>query len=196
MVFAAYAENTIQEDRVVSGNNRNIHWKSQTIGVLYYGEQSERESWGALDDIRENVCYHEGQFISLDLAEPLAETFAEMFYAALKNVRWERSLQFSLPVILQHNSRVASPFLNRAILWQRLCDLIIVDDEPKRKTIAVLENVGQASSAVQHEIARLIRFHAVHSIHRTFIVTLDDHLCNQIIPELRDILGIQSQHIL
>jgi hypothetical protein len=97
-------------------------------------------------------------------------------------------------------------------LWQRLCDLIIVDDEPRRKTVMVLENIDQASPAVQHEIARLIRFHATHGIHRTFVFTLEQsadspemgdsssystdsrssgsHSSGTIIPELRIILGI------
>jgi len=180
----------LQRDRAVFGENRAIHWQSRRIGLLYHGEQSGAEFWDTLGDLRESVFDCDGQFISLDLTEPLAETFPAMFYAALKNARWERSLSFSLPVILQHNPRVASPFLNQAILWQRLCDLIIVDDESSRKTITVLENIDQASPAVQHEIARLIRFHAVHGIHRSFVFTLDCHSCDQIIPELRAILDI------
>lgn len=130
---------------------------------------------------------NDGQFISLNLTEPLTESFPEMFYAALKNTRWQQSLQFSLPVILQHNPHVASPFINRAILWQRLCDLLIIDDAPYRETVLVLENVDQASLATQHEIARLIRFHEIHSICRTFVLTLNRHSHGQIIPELRDI---------
>jgi hypothetical protein len=159
--------------------------------VFCSGGQSEREAWKTLEDLREDILEHDGQFISLDLAELSAETFSEMFYAALKNVRWDYSLQISLPVILQHNPRAATPFLNYAIQWQRLCDLVIVDDEPSRKAVAILENVGQASPAVQHEIARMIRFHTVHFIHRIFVFTLDDHSHDQIIPELRDVLGIQ-----
>jgi len=160
--------------------------------LLCYDELSGEEFWDTLEDLRENTLDHEGQFISLDLAEPLAETLPEIFYAALKNTRWEHSLSFSLPVILQHNPHVTSPFLNQAILWQRLCDLIIVDDEPSRKTVMVLENADQASPTVQHELARLLRFHAVHSIHRTFVFTLDHHSHNRITPELRDILGIRQ----
>ena len=179
----------LQRDMAVSGENRAIHWQSRKIGLLYHDEQSGTEFWDTLEDLRESVLDCDGQFISLDLTEPLMETFPEMFYAALKNARWERSLSFSLPVIMQHNPHAASPFLNQAILWQRLCDLIIVDDESSRKTVMILENVDQASPAVQHEIARLIRFHAVHGIHRTFVFTLDYHSCDQVIPELRAILG-------
>ena len=180
----------LQKDRTVFGEKRAIHWQSRRIGLLYHDEQSGAEFWDTLEDLRESALDCDGQFFSLDLTEPLAETFPEMFYAALKNARWEGSLQFSLPVILQHNPRVASPFLNQAILWQRLCDLIIIDDESSRKTMMVLENVDQASPAVQHEVARLIRFHTAHGIHRTFVFTLDYHSGGQIIPELRVILGI------
>ena len=179
---------TLQRERTVSGKSRGIHWQSKRIGLLHYDEQSAEEYWDNLEDLRESVLDHDGQYISLDLAEPLTETFPEMFYAALKNSRWERSLSFSLPVILQHNPRVASPFLNHAILWQRLCDLVIIDDEPSRKTVMVLENVEQVSPAVQHDIARLLRFHATHSIRRTFVFTLARHAQGQIIPELRKIL--------
>ena len=182
---------TLQRDKAVFGKNRGIYWRSRQIGLLCYDEHSGKEYWDNLEDLRESVLDRDGQHISLDLTDPLGETqgetFPEMFYAALKNSRWERSLSFSLPVILQHNPRVASPFLNRAILWQRLCDLIIVDDEPSRKTVMVLENVDQASPAVQHEIARLLRFHATHSINRMFVFTLDRHAQGQIIPELRRI---------
>ena len=181
---------TLQGGRIVFGENKTIHWHSKRIGLLYHDGQSGREYWDTLEGLRENVFDHEGQFISLDLAEPLAETLPEMFFAALKNTRWERSLQFSLPVILQHNPRIASPFLNHAILWQRLCDLVIVDDEPNRKTLLILENIDQASPTVQHEMARLIRFHQTHSIHRSFVFVLDDHSYDQIVPELREILGI------
>jgi len=201
----AYAT-TMQRNGVVD-THRSIHWQSKRIGLLTHDEESGAEFWNALEDLRENVLDRDGQYISLDVANPLAETLPEMFYAALKNACWERSLSFSLPVILQHNPRVASPFLNQAILWQRLCDLIIVDDEPRRKTVMVLENIDQASPAVQHEIARLIRFHTTHGIHRTFVFTLEQfadspgivdsssystgsHSIGAIIPELRIILGI------
>jgi len=189
---------TLQRNRTVFGKNKAIqnsaiHWQSKRIGLLYHDEQSGAEFWNAMEDLRESVLDHEGQYISLELSESSGETFAEMFYAALKNSRWERSLSFSLPVILQHNPRVASPFLNQAILWQRLCDLIIMDDEPDRKTVLVLENVEHASPTVQHEIARLLRFHVAHDIQRTFVFTLDNLAgtpVNRIIPKLRDLIGI------
>ena len=182
---------TLQRCNPVFGNNKEIQWQSKRIGLLYHDERSGEEFGNTLENLRESVLEYEGQFLSLNLAAPPVETFPEMFYDALKNAHWDGSLQFSLPVILQHNPHAVLPFLKQAILWQRLCDHIIVDDEPNRKTIAVLENIDQASPAIQHEIARLIRFHRTHSIHRTFVFTLDDHSCDQIIPELREILGIR-----
>ena len=163
---------------------------SEHIELLYRDEQSEHDFWETLESLRENVRDSEGQFISIDLAEPQTEPLWETFYAALKNARWEQSLQFSLPVILQHNPHAASPFINRAILWQRLCDLLILDDEPHRETVLVLENADQASPAVQHDIARLIRFHEVHSIRRTFVFTLNRETHGQMTAELRNILEI------
>ena len=163
---------------------------SQRIELLYHHEHSEDKLWDKHGDLRESVLALEGQFISLDAAPSEMESLPEIFYAALKNARWERSLPFSLPAILQHNPRVASSFLNHAILWQRLCDLLLLDDEPNRPTVLVLENIDQALPAVQHETSRLIRFHVAHSIHRTFVFTLDRHSHGQIIPELRDIFNI------
>jgi hypothetical protein len=170
--------------------NYAIHWQSPQIGLLYREEQSDEQFWETLEDLRDNVLDHEGQFLSLNLAEPLLETLPEMFYNALNNVRWERSLSFSLPAILQHNPHVASPFINNAILWQRLCDLLIIDDEPYRNTVLILENVDLTSPVVQHETARLIRFHRDHFIQRTFIFTLGRHSFGNIIPELQNILEI------
>ena len=182
---------TLQRNEAVLENSKAICWQSKRVGLLYHDEHSGEEFWDALEDLRENVLDHEGQFISLDLAVPLTETLPEKLYVALKNTRWENSLQFSLPVILHHNPRAASPFINHAILWQRLCDLLIADDESNRKTVLVLENIDQASPTTQHEIARLIRFHAAHFVHRTFVFTLDRHSHEQIISELQNILDVK-----
>ncbi|MDR0327188.1 MAG: hypothetical protein LBI05_02710 [Planctomycetaceae bacterium] len=164
---------------------------SERISLLYHDELSGEESWEALEDLRDDVLGSGGQYISLDLSELQAESLPEMFYTALKNSSWERSLQMSLPIILRHNPRAPSQFINRAIHWQRLCDMLIMDEEPDRETVLVLENVDQASPATQHEIARLIRFHESYSIRRTFVFTLDHYSHDQIIPELRNIFAMQ-----
>ena len=163
---------------------------SEEIELLYHDEFSGDTYWERLEDIRENVLESDGQYISLDLGEPQSESLPEMFYVALKNARWERTLQFSLPIILQHNPHAGSLFINRAILWQRLCDLLIMDDEPCRETVLVLENIDQTSPKMQHDIARLIRFHKTHTIHRRLVFTLNYYSHDQIIPELQDVLGM------
>lgn len=171
--------------------NKAICWQSERVGILYHDEQSGGEFWDTLEDLREEILDREGQFISLDLTKTQKETLSEMFYTALKDARWESSLQVNLPIAVQRsNTLMTSPFIDQAILWQRLCDLLLVDDEPDRETVLILENVDQASPAVQHSIARLFRFHAIHSIHRKFIFTLDYHSHEPIIPELRNIIGI------
>jgi hypothetical protein len=171
-------------------NKTSFESDSVRIRLLYHDELSGGDCWETLEDIREMTQDSEGQFISLDLTELQGESLPEVFYAALKNARWEQSLPFSLPNILRQKPQVASPFINRAILWQRLCDLLIMDDESDRETVLVLENVDQASHATQHEIARLIRFHKTYSLRRTFVFTLDHYSHGQIIPELRDIFEI------
>ena len=167
-------------------DTRALESRSEKAVILYRDDSSYEDT---LENIRENIANNEGQFISLDLAEPLTESLSEIFHAALNNVRWDQSLQFSLPTILQHNPRVASPFINRAILWQRLCDLLIIDDAPYRATVLVLENIDLASPGIQREVVRLIQFHETHSICRTFIFTLNRYSRGQIISELRDIIG-------
>ena len=166
-------------------NARALERNSERIGLLYHDDSS---CWDALEQIREDVCNSGGQFISLDFAGQTTESLPEMLLAALKNARWDQSLQFSLPTILQHNPRATSPFISRAILWQRLCDLLIADDDPYRETVLLLENVDQASPGIQHEIVRLIHFHEEHSIHRTFIFSLNHPSNGQIISNLRVIL--------
>jgi hypothetical protein len=170
----------LQKKKAAFGNKR--------IELFYRNKHSEGKLWKVMEDLRENVLDHEGQFISLDLADSNVTSLLETFYAALKNARWERSLPFSLPAILQYNPHVASPFINHAILWQRLSGLLLIDDEPDRPTLLVLENIDLASPTVQHETARLIRFHAAHSVRRTFIFTLDTQ--GRIIPELRNLFNI------
>jgi hypothetical protein len=159
-------------------------WQSHTERVRLHS----RDDWGTVEDLRKNVYKDGGQFISLNCAEPQADSFPEMFYTALQNTRWDHSLQFSLPIILQHNPHVASPFINQAILWQRLCNLLIREDDSSRETVLVLENADQASPERQHEIARLIRFHETHALRRTFVLMVARDSCGLIIPELQDIL--------
>jgi hypothetical protein len=53
----------------------------------------------------------------------------------------------------------------------------------------LLENVDQASPTTQHDIARLIRFHELHAIHRTFMMTLSRHSYHQLTPELQNIIS-------
>lgn len=156
----------------------------ERIRLLYLDERC----WKTQENLRGDVLDSGGQFISLDLTEPMVEPLPEMFYTALQNMSWEQSPPFSLPIILQHNPHVASPFINRAILWQRLCDLLLLNDAPYRDTVLVLENIDQASPTTQHEVARLIRFHELHVIHRAFVMTLNRHSQCQIIPELRNII--------
>ena len=157
-------------------DGRALECRSERIGILYRDDPSY---WDTLENLHKSISDSEGQYISLNLAEPLPESFPEMLHAALENVRWDQSLQFSLPAILRHNPRTASPFINRAILWQRLCDLLIIDDVPHRETVLLLENIDQASSGTRQEIVRLIRFHEAHDLRRTFIFTLNRHSHSQ-----------------
>ena len=178
----------LRTSSLLQWNTATVDSRSERILLLYHEDSAREKCWELLEDYRENTLNGEGQYISLDFAAPTAESWTEDLYTTLKNARWDQSLQFNLPVILRHNPHVASPFINRAILWQRLCDLLIIDDAPYRETLLVLENIDQASQVTQHEIARLIRFHETHSVCRTFVFTVDCSSLDQLIPELQHIL--------
>jgi len=171
-----------------------VRQQSKTIGLFYDDEQSKEEFWSTLEDMRDSILDHDGQFISLNVAGLQAETLSDWLHTAVKDARRETPLPFGLPVVFQYNPHMASPFINHAIHWQRLCDLLILDDEPERKTVLVLKNAEQSPPDTQHEIARLIRFHETHSIHRTFVFTLNRQASDQLIPELREVLGMDPSH--
>jgi len=165
-----------------------IHRSSGSVGLLYRSEQSGDELWTTLDIIRENVRTNGGQFFSFNLANPMEESPLATFYDALKKERWEQSVHVRLLSNRRHNPQIASVFINRAILWQRLCDLLIAEDESLRETVLVLENIDHASPSAQQEIARLIRFHEKHVLNRVFVMTIEDRAHVGLIPELRDVI--------
>ena len=117
-----------------------------------------------------------GQYLSLDLSRLEKNNFAESLLTELESVRNVYSRRFSLPLS-------PSPFIHRAIVWQRLCDRLIEDEEPQRPTLLVIENFDHADERTRCDVERLIRFHITHNIRRTFLMTLQDE--DALRPSLR-----------
>ncbi len=174
------------------------------LGVLFEGTSSD--SWRVIETLREHVQAEQGQFLSLRLPEFGSEegeaSLPGLLYAALRDAREDREFRINLPMILRHNPRNTPqnsqqhhvltdlPFISRAILWQRLCDGLIEDEDSNRPTVLVLERFDQASHTAQHDLARLIRFHANHRIRRTFLLTMPWDFLPMLSPELRELVDL------
>jgi hypothetical protein len=160
---------------------------SKHLGLLLHSDLPCIAEWDFLEEIHRSVQVENGQFISLDVQDFGEATLPGVFLSALEDSQSERTFRINLPMILQNNPKTDSPFINRAILWQRLCDRILEDEAGKRPTVLVLENIDYASSKMQHDTARLIRFHITHRIPRTFILTLHRDRIPFLDKELRDL---------
>jgi len=124
----------------------------------------------------ETILPEKGQYISLNVSEFGESSLPEVLIAALDQTFHERS-------------RIYSPFINRAILWQRLCDQLIEDDENHRSSLVVFENFDRANSKMQHDFTRLLRFHQTHRIRRSFLLTVSR--LDSLSREIRELTDIQ-----
>jgi hypothetical protein len=140
--------------------------------------------------IREFVKSVNGQYIHIDVNDLVGNTLSRRLYSIMVEVLANRPYRIQLPIILQHNPHSDLPFIDRAIIWQRLCDLILEDDTPQRLTVLVIENLETANQNIQHELARLIRLHKNNRINRIFLATLNNNNTEQLLPELRELAKI------
>ncbi|MDR1271123.1 MAG: hypothetical protein LBK82_16545 [Planctomycetaceae bacterium] len=163
---------------------------SKHLGFLLHNDSPCHAEWDFLEKIHESVQEENGQFISLDIQDFGEATLPGVFLSALEDSKSERAFRINLPMILKNNPKTDSPFINRAILWQRLCDRILEDETGQRSTILVLENFDYASPKMQHDTARLIRFHITHRIPRTFVLTLHQDRVPFLDRELRDLVEV------
>lgn len=141
----------------------------------------------ALSIVGQSVLSKEGQFLSLNMADLLEKRFSGQLLAAMDDLSDKKSFQINLPLILKDNPHSDSPFINRAIIWQRLCDRMIEDENEERPTLFVLENIDCANWNDQHDVARLIRFHNTHRIRRSFVATLQKQHYENLKPELLEL---------
>jgi hypothetical protein len=167
--------------------------QSKHLGFLLHSNLPCHAEWDFLEKIHESVQAENGQFISLDIQDFGEATLPGVFCSALEDAQSERTFRINLPMILKNNPKTDSPFINRAILWQRLCDRILKDEAGQRPTILVLENFDYASPKMQHDTARLIRFHITHRIPRTFLLTLHHDRVPFLNRELYDLADLSIE---
>ena len=102
--------------------------QKRRVGFLVKSKSSWDLDLSLVETIRESILSQNGQFISLDAKEFDGISFPSVLLPALEEARGGKPFQIHLPLLLQNNPRVDSPFINRAILWQRLCDRLVEDD--------------------------------------------------------------------
>ena len=144
--------------------------QGKRLGLLRICGREFDQAWDHfLEAVRDELTVGGGQFLSLDFSPFEERSFAELLLEELESVRAEHPLRIDLP--MAHSK---SPFIQRAIVWQRLCDRLIEDEELSRPTLLVIENFDQADERFRSDVERLIRFHITHNIRRTFLLTLRD----------------------
>jgi hypothetical protein len=143
-----------------------------------------------VESIREFVISGSGQYIHIDANDLVGGMLSKRLYSIMAEVLGERRYRIQLPVVLQHNTHATSPFIDRAIMWQRLCDLILEDDTPQRLSVLVIDNIEAADQNTQHELARLIRLHKNNRINRLFFLTLNSGNTDKLLPELYELVKI------
>ncbi len=167
---------------------RHFVFQGKRLGLLV-GKEVKADLWGRCSEI----LGEGGQYLNLspDGESRDASSLMEALIGVLdRPARSPRPFQIHLPV-LHDPSRIASPFLNRAILWQRLCDRLIEGDETRRPSLLFLENFDPSNATIQHDLARILRFHQTHRIRRSFLLSLSKDQLDLLSPEIRELIEFQ-----
>lgn len=167
--------------------------RQKRLALLVDEESTSERLLHSLSVLEETLGAENGQCISLDILDFQETSLANRFLTMLELWRQDRPFRINLPDILRHNPNSASPFINRAILWQRLGDRLIEEEDPKRVTLLIIKNLDAADSKTQHDVARLVRFHATHHIRRTFLFTLRSENIPFLEPEIRELVDEQYE---
>lgn len=155
------------------------------------------EHWNSdsrlLETIQESILAQNGQFVSLNAKEFDSVSLSNVLLSELEKARGGKPFRIFLPILLQNSPQADTPFINRAILWQRLCDRLIEDDDTKRPTVLIYENFDLTWPKSQHEFARLIRFHATHRIRRSFLLTIQKESLPLLTSEIRELCEMEFE---
>jgi len=160
--------------------------QGKRLGLLQLGDRVFDQTWNDfLEDFREELTNGGGQYLSLDCARFEEKSLAELLIDELATAHAECPLRINLPV-----ARSKSPFIQRAIIWQRLCDRLIEDEKPTRPSLLVIENFEQADEQFHNDVERLIRFHTTHHIRRTFLLALRNEEGDTLPPSLSRLVDL------
>jgi len=166
---------SIQTRRDICGMSAQLAFfvrQGKRLGLLSLGDRDfgdyDRQN-EVFENLQAELTDGGGQCLLLDLAGFMERSFAETLLGELEAAGTGCRRRIDLLL-----NRVPSPFIDRAIAWQRLCDHLIDDENPRRSTALVIENVDQANEQIRCDVERLIRFHITHNIRRTFLLTLSD----------------------
>jgi hypothetical protein len=168
----------------VSGKLDSLVRQGKRLGVL------GADGGDFLEDFREELTDDGGQYVAVDLSLIEEKSFVESLLTALKSVRSSRHRPTNLPL-----PSSSSPFIHRAITWQRLCDHLIEEEEPHRPTLLVVKNFDQADERTRCDLERLIRFHDTHNIRRTFLLTLQNEDADTLRPSLQRLIDLQIESV-
>ena len=183
---------SLQTRRGLCGASTQLEFfvrQGKRLGLLWVGHRGFGEydkQHEVLDDLRDALADGDGQSLSLDLAGFMEKSFAETLFMELEAVSTGNRPGIDLPL-----TQTSSPFIDRAITWQRLCDRLIEDENPRRSTLLVIENFDQADERTRCDVERLIRFHITHNIRRTFLLTLPDGDAEALRPSLSRLVDLQ-----
>lgn len=167
--------------------------RQSRLGLLLYDKENAKSFWELQEHLARSIPKEQGQFISLNIEDMQEVSLPNLFRAALEDWRDGVPFRINLPIILRNNPKTDSPFINRAILWQRLCDRLIEDEDPDRPTLLILDNFDQGNPQTCHELNRLIRFHSFHRIRRTFVLAMPKEEAVRIAPEWTGQLDFQTE---
>ncbi len=141
---------------------------------------------------KERLELNGGQFILLNPQRFDGRSFAEICLEELEAVHFRDPLRIELPY-RNEDETAASPFIRRAILWQRLCDRLIEDEEFGRPTLFIVENFDLADERTQADFERLLRFHQTHQIRRTFLLTVQKENVQSLPSSLQSLVDLRFE---
>lgn len=173
-------------DRCVCDTICQFVRQGQRLGILLFNDTTVQEIGEHLNSAQKTIRSENGQEISFDIEKTGDATLPALLGAALDERRRERPFRIDLPVFPDGPSKNHSPFIARAILWQRLCDRLIEDEEPSRPTVLVLEHFDFADAKMRHDLTRMIRFHQFHRVRRSFLLTMPRDRVDSLDSELLD----------
>ncbi|MGL4593166.1 MAG: hypothetical protein ACRCUY_00390 [Thermoguttaceae bacterium] len=155
---------------------------------LIHDDTNFESLWEVCHSLHTICAEQNGQFISLNSLDITDRSLCESILDSLNRINPHKSHRIEIPIISEESANEDRPFIRRAICWQQLCDRLVEDEDCARPTLIVFEQADQLNGRQQHDLARLIRFHRIHAIRRTFVITLHRDQTHCLSSELRELI--------